>query len=331
MFHKLFLIITITLTLSASNKELLQKINETYEDDFYTHLSKLSTLSLNNYENNATQKKIKDEFEQILPLYLKSRGLFSKSNLEQQEKEEIKFLKISAFIPISVSYVKYLESIKNEKLASVIMQKDLSNLHDLMVNSNGTINYVIALSSYLEIYSSYKKLSSSMFVLLQNNPPPNKSIYIQKVENEKIVLFSMIDKMTDEDEKSMKDYDTSAYKQLMTKVKSKAKLYIGEYTSKRLIATLSQSEQKREEFEQYMQEEKDRLMSVWSMIKLFFHKLLANILQIFVGYNTQYDYVADYMAKVLALTAGQKTDFIYDTHIKLEHEYERLVNPRSIK
>ena len=319
----------IAFTLNASNIELLQKINTTYEDDFYAHLSNNSAIFLSDYENNATQKKIKDDFEEILPLYLKSSDIFSKSSLKLLENKEIKFFKIRAFIPISVNYVKYLESIKEKELATEIMKKNLLTLHDLMVNSKGIINYVIALSSYLDIYSNYKNPSSSILSLLQENPPPHKSIYIQKVEDEKMITFGMIDAMTDEDEKSMKDYNTSAYKELMTKVKSSTKLYINEYTSKRLIATLSESEQKREEFEQYLQEEEKSAMSIWTLIKLFFHKFLANILQIFIGYNTQYDYVAEYMAKVLALTAQPKTDTMYDDHVKLEHEYERLVQMKG--
>ena len=321
----------ISLTLNASNIELLQKINTTYEDDFYAHFSNKNAISLNDYENNATQKKIKDDFEEILPLYLKSADIFSKSSLEKLEKKDTKLEKISVFISISVSYIKYLESIKKENLATEIMKRDLINLHALMVNSKGIINYVIALSSYLDIFSNYKNPSSSILSLLQGNPPPPKSVYIQKVEDEKMITFGMLNTMTDEDEKSMKDYKTSAYKELMTKVKSSAKLYINEYTSKMLIATLSESAQKREEFEKYIQEEKKSTRSIWTFIKLFFHKFLASILQIFIGYNTQYDYIAEYMAKVLALVAVPKIDTLYDEHVKLEQEYKRLVKLKGKK
>ncbi len=325
MFNKLLLLIMITLSLHASNIELLQKINATYGDEFYTPLSKKSLISLNDYENNATQKKIKDDFEKILPLYLKSTDIFSKSSLKQLENKGIKFFKIRAFIPISVSYVKYLESIKEKELATKIMKKNLINLHDLMLNSTGVINYVVALSSYLEIFSNYQNPSSGMLVILQDNPPPSKVIYVQKVKDEKMLTFSMIDAMTNEDEKSMKDYNTSAYKKLMSRVKSRAKLYIDKYMSKGVTATLSESEEKRKKFEHYIEKEKKSTRSIWTLIKLFFHKLLANILQIFIGYNTQYDYVADYMAKVLALTAVPNMGPLYDKHIKLEQEYERLL------
>ena len=92
-----------------------------------------------------------------------------------------------------------------------------------------------------------------------------------------------------------------------------------------VIATTSQSPLEIKNFNNYIQEENDDLLSTWSTIKMLFHTLLAKLLQIFIGYNSQFDYMAEFMGKTLALIAIPQATDIYGKHIKMEQSYKNLL------
>jgi len=325
MLKKLFLVMLITINLNASQKEFFESINTIYADDFYNKISNYTSLPLNSYENNTTQKKIKEDFEKNLPIYLSNKNLFTKSSLERLEKDEVKKYKIWMFVSISLSYIKYLEAKNNHQLSKEIMERNLINLHDLMINSNGMIDYVLALATYSKLFSNYNNPSLEMVSILKRYPPPNKSIYLQKIEADKMRMFKMIDEMDNVGEENMADYATSDYKKLMSKVRSCAKSQLGRYFSKYTIATTSESKLEIEKYNKYIKAQSNSLLSIWSKIKLLIHTILAKILHIFIGYNSQYDYMAEYIGEILAVTAVPQARNIYSDHIKMTQEYKDLL------
>jgi len=323
MLKKLFFVIAITVNILASDKKLIEDINTIYAEDFYNNFSNYTSLPLNDFENNTTQKKIKEDFEKILPRYLNNKSIFTKSSLEKQEKDKVEKYKIRMFISISLSYIKYLNSRDDYQLSQRIMKRNLINLNALMVNSKNMMNYLIALGTYSKIFSNYGTPSLEMVELFKKYPPPNKSIYFEKLEAEKLYLIQTIDDMNNVDKVNMEDYETSDYKKLMTKVRASAKSDINKYFSKMLLAT---SQSKVDDFNKYIKIEGDKLMSTWNQIKFLFHTILSKILQIFIGYNSQHDYVAVYMGEILAIVAVPRLADIYGEHIKMEQAYKRLLN-----
>ena len=169
-----------TLTLNAAGKEVLQNINSTYTNKFYDKLANLSSLSLDNYENNGTQKKVKEDFEKILPLYLSTQDIFTKTGLEELEKDEIKKYKVSMFVSVSLGYIKYLESENRHELSADIMTKILIDINDLMINSNNMVDYLIALTVYSKIFANYTAPSVQMLSIFKKYTPASKRIYVQK-------------------------------------------------------------------------------------------------------------------------------------------------------
>jgi len=323
MLKKLFLVIAITVNIIASEKELIKDINTVYAEDFYNKFSNYTSLPLNNFENNATQKKIKEDFEKILPRYLNNKSIFSKSSLKKLKIDKVENYKIRTFISVSLSYIKYLDSRDNYQLSLKIMRQNLINLNDLMINSKNMIDYLIALGTYSKIFSNYHNPSLEIVELFKKHPPANKSIYFKKVEAEKMYLLKMIDDMNNVDEINMEDYDTSDYKKLMIKVRDSAKSDINKYFSKILLAT---NQSKIDDFNKYIKVEGDKLMSTWNQVKFMFHSILSKILQIFIGYNSQHDYVAIYMGKILAIVAVPRLVDVYGAHIRMEQTYETLLS-----
>lgn len=323
MLKKLFLVIAITVNIIASEKELIKDINTIYAKDFYNNFSNYTSLPLNNFENNATQKKIKEDFEKILPRYLNNKSIFTKSSLKKLKKDKVENYKIRMFISVSLSYIKYLDSRDDYQLSQRIMKENLINLNNLMINSENMMDYLIALGAYSKIFSNYADPSLEMVALFKKYPPPHKSIYFNKIEAEKMYLLKMIDGMNNVDEINMEDYDTSDYKKLMIKVRASAKSDINKYFSKMLLAT---SQSKIDDFNKYIKIEGDKVMSTWNQIKFIFHSILSKILQIFIGYNSQHDYVAAYKGKILAIVAVPRLVDIYGEHIKMEQAYETLLS-----
>jgi len=216
------------------------------------------------------------------------------------------------------------------KLDTKTMEKNLINLNDMMINSKNMIDYLRALTQYSKILSSCTDTSSEMISIFKNNPPPNKSIYFEKVKLEKEILFTMIDNMNDIDKKDMKNYNDSDYKKLMTRVKYTAKDKLNTYFSKMTIAIKSESKLEIENFNNYINNEEDNLLSTWSQIKLLFHTMLAKFLHIFIGYNKQFDYMADYIGEILAITAVPKLSTIYEDHIKMQEQYQKFLHVETI-
>ncbi len=317
----LLLSIIVSITLHASEIKLIKNINAVYSDDIYEKLLTLSSIPLFNYENNNTQKKVKEDFEKILPLYLEHTTLFSKTSLEKLDKNKIEKYKLNLFIKISVSYIKYLEQKNEIVLSTKIMKRNLLNLNALMTNSNNLMDYIISLMAYSTIFSHYSNPSKEMIVTFNNYPPPDASIYFEKIEAEKITLFNMIDNMDSIDNENMKDYDNSDYKKLMSQVRYTAKKQLNKYFSKMVVAIKSQSKIEKENFNKYIEEQQDSLLSIWSQVKFFIHTILAKLLHIFIGYNSQSDHMADYIGETLALTAVPIIDEYYEKHIKMKKQY----------
>jgi len=113
MFKKILLIIIITISSNASTKEFINKVYTIYSDNFYSKikLSRCKQIPLNNFENNETQKRLKEDFEKILPEYIDSSNYLKRTYLDKITITDNNIKKIFTtrkVVCASLSYVKYL-------------------------------------------------------------------------------------------------------------------------------------------------------------------------------------------------------------------------------
>jgi len=317
MIQKLLLIITLALNSSSlPPQELIKNITTIYNHPFYKKIS-----SLKAFETPISQPKIKEDLEKIVPSYLQTKELFSKSTLTQLKKENISLFGLSTFLTISFNYANYLYSTTQEKIALKLIEQNLINLQNLMKNAPTILEYTLALSIYSNLFSNYQPFSKAL-PLFKKYPPPNPSLYFKRLEAEREELFKTIDNL--ENIKSSPKNSSTTHKLFIKKVKETTKAELERYFYKMHLAT---SKEERLKFQDYLKREEEKLFSKSTQIKVAIHTFFANILSYFIGYNSQFDYLATYQGKILALIMlPHNLTTLYEEHQKMIQKYYNFLN-----
>ncbi len=313
----IFFFLTINLKASLESLELIQNITTTYYQPFYNKIS--SSFIFENNKSNPIQKRVQEDLEKILLSYLETKHLFTHSTLTKLKEQNKTLLGLPTFFNLSFKYAKYLQENNQEELALQIVEQNLINLYDLMTNAPTIIDYVIGLGSYNNFFKSYSHPSKEIVALLKKYPPPPPSLYFQKLELEKKELFKRLDSLSKINQDIIDSSQKEAYEKLMKKIKAFAKFYLEEYFSKMRLAASSKKEQI--ELKNYLKKEREELFSTSTKIKMALHNTLAKLFYFFVGYNSQFDYIAKYIGKMLALISVPPIDNLYKKHLEMLQEY----------
>jgi len=320
MVKKILLLMLISLGAFSSSKTLIQDINLMYSSEIYRSSSPIKIID---FQSDRVQNNIKEDFEKLLPLYLKSENIFSKNSIKELRAHNIEEFKWNKFIEVSIAYMEYLKSEGRHEEAKKLLQKNLIDTQSLMLNSDSFLDYILTLSVYEKIYSS-KALSSEMFIsLFKKYPPPDKQLFFKKADLERKSIFELIHEMGEADIKS--SIDIANYEKFMKQVKKSAKNSVDIYFDKMIIAIKSESIEKMGNFSKYMENERRISTSIWSSIKLWFHAIVANILQIFIGYNFQHDHIAKHVGNILALATIPNIQNLYTKHIEIIEKQNALI------
>jgi len=184
MLKELIILMLMSITLSASPaEELFRDINTTYSKVNYQHIFKdLDNLTINSFENNSTQRMIKEDFESLLPNYMDNKDIFSESSLKKLIKENVGKPRLRMFISASLVYMKYLDEEGKTKDAENIMRRNLINFNSLMTKSDNIVDYIRALGLYKRTFTYMESSLQNMTGILEKHPPPNESIYFEKMK-----------------------------------------------------------------------------------------------------------------------------------------------------
>ncbi len=318
-----------TTLFAHSTQDFLYDINVTYSDEFYQSiLNEKQITTLIGFENNTTQKKIKSDFEKLLPKYLESDNLFTNKQLLmlQDPNYVIPQSHFKDFITVSILYLNLLKYQKKSEKSNAILEKNLINIKSLMQNSNGMINYILSIFLYQKIYTEIKCDSKEIYSLFKKFPPPDKSIFFKKVEYENREVVSFIDEnLNSIDEIDKKNYNEVEYNKLMTQIKDSAKKYVNKYFDEMSIAIKLESSDELKKFYRHIEKEENEHLSYWNLPKILLSALKSRVYVILFGSNDDYGYFADYIGKTLAFVAIPKLDTLYLNHIEMIKQYEELL------
>lgn len=318
-----------TTAFAYSTQDFLYDINATYSDKFYENiLSEEQTTTLIDFENNSAQKKIKEDFEKLLPKYLESDNLFTNKELSklQETKYIISQSHFKDFLTVSTLYLNLLNYEKKRQQSNVLLEKNLINLRSLMQNSNDMINYILSIILYKKLYADIKCDSKKTYGLFKKFPPPDKSIFFKKFEYEKQEIISLLDiNLNHIDTVDKKDYNEVEYKKLMTQVSLAAKKYVNKYYNEMAVVIKLESNDEMKRFYKYIEKEENEHLSYWNLPKMILSSLKARVYNILFGGNEDYGYFAYYIGKTLAFVSLPKLDTIYLDHIEMIEQYEILL------
>ena len=102
-----------------------------------------------------------------------------------------------------------------------LLKKNLLSLHAL-IHKKGMISYIFSLVLYQRLYTHLECHTKEDYLLLQKYPPPDKSFFFVKLEEEKQDILHSYEGLLD---KLDVDVDKENYEKLMTQVSLAAKRY----------------------------------------------------------------------------------------------------------
>lgn len=329
---KLILAITLLSTLAFASPMLnmLNDINATYSDKFYVNYCQTSkTLTLNDFENNSTQKRIKTDFEKLLPKYLTIEELFSNEEFSKLDKDKFMVFKFEfrKFFTTSIFYLELLKKQKKLNMRNELLEKNLLNLELLMSNSENILNYALSIILYEKLFSSLSCSSKEVYNLLKKFPPQDKSVFFEKIEDERQKELNMTRLLESPSKVKHVPGTEQELKKYMAQVHATANRYINKYYDKMIIAIKSESEDNVKAFDKYMDEELEKHVSLWSRIKYMLSVYKAEIFYRLYGTNEDYGYMVDLNGYLVSSTSVPITHFnkLYLKHIDMIQKYHDLL------
>ncbi len=331
MFRLIVIIAIYVVTVNA--QDFLHEVNATYTSASYKKLLYTNkNLTLNRFESNSTQQKIKTDFEVLLPQYLDSKSLFSKERFAMLEEPDfsISQLRFLDFMTVSRAYLALLEEQKEWEKRDALLEKNLADLEALMRNSKGMVNYILSLANYKKIYVAFSKSKQSC-ALIQKYSLPEEDIFFQRFNHERAWLLRQIDTLDHIDEIDEDDFDEKAYQQFMTQAKQSSKKYVNHYFDAIIAGIKTQSRDELKEVYKTMDIEQKSLMSQWNMARFILSGVKARIIYHIFGSIDDYGFMTDFIGKTIALVAIPKVGDTYIEHIELMNQYEALVKECSLE
>ncbi|MBN2767959.1 MAG: hypothetical protein JXQ68_02560 [Campylobacterales bacterium] len=311
------------ITFASPAQDFLADINATYSSAFYEKLDihKNTSLTLVDAETNGTQKKIKEDFERLLPKYLKVDDLFSK---EVYDNDDTSFRVLSSryreFFEVSILYLNFLSSPKEQGLHNRLLEKNLLNLHAL-TRLRGMPNYILSLVLHKKLYTDIECYSTGDYLLLQKYPPPDKTFFFVKLEEEKEQILHSYEGMAKLDELDI-DVNKENYKKMMTQVSLAAKRYTEDSFKKMAKVLKLESQEKFKQFNQEIEEQSKKDLNNWTIVKT---TLCYLKIKFYDALHIEHDYgcIADFMGKILGRVAMPRTGAIYFDYIDMLQDYNK--------
>jgi hypothetical protein len=316
------IILLSVITFASPAQDLLADINATYSSAFYEKLDihRNTSLTLADSETNSTQKKVKEDFERLLPEYLKTDNLFSKVYDIDDTSLGVLSSRYREFFEVSILYLNFLSSQKEQGLHDRLLEKNLLNLHAL-THLKGMSNYILSLVLYKKLYTDIECCSTGDYLLLQKYPPPDKTFFFVKLEEEKEQILHSYEGLAKLDELDI-DVNKKNYKKMMTQVSLAAKRYTEDSFKKMAKVLKLESQEKFKQFNQKIEEQSKKDLNNWTITKttLCYLKIkFYNALHI----EHNYGCIADFMGKMLGQVAMPRTGAIYFDYIDMLQDYNK--------
>lgn len=164
----IYVFILMVQTLTASNNFFID-LNQTISGNFYEQ--GIKALTLEKFETNTTQLKIKNDFEKLLPNYLTSTKITLFHDFDKLQM----MIAIRRLFKMSSLYV-------NLTKEQNIFEKNLKDLNNIVKNSKDFDSYTVAINTYLKYYNNTNVKQKEFKTILESNPPPSSEIYFEKFE-----------------------------------------------------------------------------------------------------------------------------------------------------
>jgi len=297
-------------TFASPAQDFLADINATYSSAFYEKLDidKNKNITLADAETNSTQKKIKEDFERLLPEYLKVDDLFPESGSYANSKSIKQHLPMQFrdFFEISILYLNLLSHKQEQGLHDKLLKKNLLNLHALM-HKEGMMSYIFSLVLYQKLYTHLECHTKEDYLLLQKYPPPDKSFFFVKLEEEKQDILHSYEGLSKKEN----------YEESMTQVSLAAKRYTEDNFEEMTKVLKLESREKYKLFNQKIKKA-SRKDFRWAIIKIMKIRLYDKL-----HIKHDYECLADHIGKVLGQVTMPRTGFIYFEHIDILQDYNK--------
>ena len=312
-------------TFASPAQDFLADINATYSNAFYEKLDidKNKNITLANADNNSTQKKIKEDFERLLPKYLKVDDLFPESGSYADPKTIKKYLPIQFkdFFEISILYLNLLSHKQEQGLHDKLLKKNLLSLH-AFIHKKGMISYLFSLILYQRLYAHLECHTKEDYLLLQKYPPPDKSFFFIKFEEEKQRILHL-DPDLSSLKKAYKKIGKEDYQKVVNQTEIATKKYVKANFADMISILKLESLEKYEKYNEKIKKNMDKdLESLSTKIKIV---LCLLKIELFAKWHIEQDYdcVADFAGKRLGWVAMPRTGFIYFEHIDILQDYNK--------
>ena len=255
---------------SSSNEVFLKKVNETFsfssaigESHVATQIRVnyplwLDVKTLDNVENNSSQKILKDKMDEVIGYYLKTDDLFSKKN-------SYGALKYDEFFQRLYPYLSYLEKHNNKKRLDTLLDKVLKDSTMLMKNSNSFLDYMVSVNIMKKIYGSFTDVKSHKDIFLKY-PVPSSKLFFEKLELDKQNTLKV---WADTEQQGFEEVSLS--KETMQKIKDavtqKFSMILDETYEKAKVAILDGSPKSMKAYKEYILSKQKIDNPLWEQIK----------------------------------------------------------------
>ncbi len=306
----IYVFIFIVQTLVASNYNFFIDLNQTVSSDFYEN--EREVLTLEKFETNSTQLKIKNDFEKLLPNYLTSTKitLFYEFDKLQMIVAIHRLFKISSL---------YVNLTKDQN----IFEKNLKDLNDITKNSKDFDSYNMAIHTYVEYYKNTNIKQKKFKTILQSNPPPSSKIYIEKFEKKWNSLINDILIKAIETKPNTKD-KLKAYEIYIKTLR----YYLNYYKNSYIETIKKNSPNEVEKWYKNITEEFEKLDSFLSRLKVFISTIYSYIKYSLFNTIDKDTYQLEFTCKRIAilmirLHANPRSP--YFEHEKILAKYKELI------
>ena len=308
---------------------ILLDINATYANNKFNQVkpAQLSSIMLNDLENNTTLEQGLAAYEKLLPEYLAQTPIFTQSVFEENDvfqTNEI-FLKydFKTFMNASILHLRLLKHRKEMKLFSSVVDANLENLNDVANGSNSTIDYIYIITFYKAIFKEVEELDQDRGIcnILNDNPPIKTEMFFNMLANEKAKSIALTEQTFLE---PCDSGDQESYEQLMGMTFNRFKYYYNLYDKKHIQALRSGSKIEMKEFRAYVNQEKESITS-YSTRAFLIYEVLKVKSQTLVGMEVDYSGLADQIGKNLALVAIPRFVPILGMHKNVIEQYDSLL------
>jgi len=238
----IWIVYLVWMTFFSNHINLTSNYNTRYWEQF---------VAFDNLENSLEQREFKEEFENLLTIYLLEENLYSEEELlVEMKKSNIGIINYSDFYRILNIYIGYLQKNTNKKNKEIlyrVVDKNLENFYQLMKNSNDFFEYLYALN-YLEMFFKSLECSSDFALLFEKHLFVEDEFFFKKLELDKEkYLNDLVNLYSEEQKKNIK------YIKAMKTLTLYVQKILNEISRRTVIAIKDGSSEARKEHKEYIE------------------------------------------------------------------------------